>query len=86
MTKLRKPPKLDYHTLIVQPEEGFDPKDWRDKPESYSILSYEGPEQFRGRADAWRFTHNREVLESGKPERWAIVCTRLESLATPCKN
>lgn len=80
MTKLRKRPRLDYHTIIVCPEQGFDPKDWRDRPKTYSIISYEGPQQFRGRADAWRFTHNQQMLEQGNSNRWAIICTRLEAL------
>lgn len=86
MTKIRKPPKLDYHTLIVRPTSDFDPKDWRDRPTSYSVISYEGQQQLRGRADAWRFTHNREVLEKGISDTWAIVCTRFESLSSPGNN
>ncbi len=80
MTKLRTPFRLDYHTLIVRPTEGFDPQDWRDKPGSYTIISYEGPEKLRGRADAWRFSYNRARINNGTPESWAIVCTKLESL------
>lgn len=83
MTQLRNRPRLNYHTLIVRPAKGFCPRDWRDKPEYYTVISYEGPEQFRGRADAWRFTYNQEMLNRESPQRWAIVCTRLESLSAP---
>lgn len=82
MTKFRTPFRLDYHTLIVRPSAGFNPQDWRDKPNSYTIISYEGPEQLRGRADAWCFSYNRTRLQA--PESWAIVCTQLESLS--CKT
>ena len=82
MTSLRRRPKMAYHTLIVKPCDGFNPRDWREKPESYSVLSYEGPEQLRGRADAWRFMFNQEQLNQGQPKQWAIVCSQLESLAS----
>lgn len=82
MTQLRKRPRLDYHTLIVCPDPGFDPKDWREKPKNYTVVSYEGPQQLRGRADAWRFQHNQRMLQQGKLDHWAIVCTRLEQLTS----
>jgi hypothetical protein len=57
----------------VEPEPGFEPKNWRDKPKSYRVIEYVGPKRFRGNADAWRFLHNQRQLQSNKLDAWAIL-------------
>ncbi len=73
MTKLRNRPQLDYHMLIVRPSQNFVPKDWRDQPDDYQVISYEGADRLRGRADAWAFMFNREQPKDTKIKEWAIV-------------
>ena len=80
MTKLRNRPKLNFHTLIVRPGDDFHPQDWRDRPKNYQVIEYGGAEQFRGRADAWRFMFNRKQMQQDRFDRWAIVCERLAPL------
>jgi hypothetical protein len=72
MTKPRKKPGIRYHALLVQPSPEFEPTNWQDKPEHYRVLEYLGPKLFRGRADAWRFLHNHQAIETGDRRSWAI--------------
>ena len=75
MTKLRKLNKKTnsrFHAFVVEPSPGFKPKNWRQNPQHYRIVSYVGPKEFRGSADAWKFLYNHEALERGDQTRWAI--------------
>lgn len=74
--------KATYRVLIVRPSGEFKPTNWRNRPESFTVLrSAEfGDTPFRGRADAFRFTFNKEQLSAGVTS-WAI----LETLREPTK-
>ena len=64
--------RKQFHAFLVEPLPGFAPGDWRDRPSGYRIVSYEGPLNYRGRADAWRFMQNKLAIEQGLTDRWAI--------------
>ena len=75
MTKLRRLSKNSnsrFHAFVVEPSPGFKPKNWRQNPQHYRIVSYVGPKEFRGAADAWKFLFNHEALGRGDQTRWAI--------------
>jgi hypothetical protein len=81
MVKNARPDGLDprsssfrkqFHAFLVEPMPGFSPNDWREQPHNYKIVSYEGPMNYRGRADAWLFMQNKFAIEEGATERWAI--------------
>ena len=72
MTKPRIKPSTRYHAFLVQTSPEFEPTNWQDKPNQYRILEYLGPKRFKGRADAWRFLHNHQALETGNTAVWAI--------------
>jgi len=83
LTKPRIRPTQRYIALIVKPLPGFNPSSWQDVPQTYRVIEFVGPKQFRGRADAWRFMENKAVLDEWKNEqgimqkdpiqRWAVV-------------
>ena len=64
--------RKQFHAFLVEPQPGFSPDDWRDRPSGYRIVSYEGPLNYRGRADAWRFMQNQLAMQQGLTDRWAI--------------
>ncbi len=72
MTKLKSRPKTRYHAFIVEPDADFAPKNWQEKPANYRVIEYLGEKEFLGRADAWRFLHNHEAIESRNFKRWAV--------------
>jgi len=72
MTKPRRKPNTRFHAFIVEPSPDFRPTNWQQTPRHYRIVSYIGPKDFRGPADAWKFLHNHEALRSGDQTRWAI--------------
>ena len=61
-----------FHAFMVEPSPGFSPQDWRQQPRGYKIVSYEGPKNYKGRADAWLFMQNKTAIEEGFTNRWAI--------------
>ena len=72
MTKPRKKPRTKFHAFLVEPQPGFNPTNWQQTPEHYRILEYTGPINFLGRADAWRFMHNHDAIQSGQTGKWAM--------------
>lgn len=64
--------RKQFHGFLVEPMPGFSPNDWREQPCGYKIVSYEGPMNYRGRADAWLFMQNKFAIEKGATDRWAI--------------
>ena len=64
--------RKQFHAFLVEPLQGFTPDDWRTQPCSYKIVSYEGPLNYRGRADAWLFMQNKFAIDCGTTDRWAI--------------
>ena len=64
--------RKQFHASLVELQPGFSPDDWRDRPCGYRIVSYEGPLNYRGRADAWRFMQNQLAMQQGQTDRWAI--------------
>jgi hypothetical protein len=72
MTFPRRKPTTSFHAFLVEPMPGFKPTNWQDKPQHYRIVEYLGPKRFKGRADAWRFLHNHEAIDSGNVGTWAI--------------
>ena len=72
MSKPRKKPNTRFHAFIVEPSPDFEPTNWQQTPRHYRIVSYVGPKDFRGSADAWKFLYNHDALSRGDQSRWAI--------------
>jgi len=72
MTKPRRKPNTRFHAFIVEPSPDFQPSNWQQTPRHYRIVSYAGPKDFRGPADAWKFLYNHDALQRGDQSRWAI--------------
>ncbi len=72
MSKPRKKPNSRFHAFIVEPSPDFKPNNWQQTPKHYRIVSYVGPKDFRGPADAWKFLYNHDALRRGDQTRWAI--------------
>ena len=70
--RLSKKTNSRFHAFVVEPSPGFKPKNWRQNPRHYRIVSYVGAKEFRGAADAWKFLYNHEALEREDQTRWAI--------------
>lgn len=73
MTKFKSRPMASYQAFLVEPGPDFEPRCWRDRPQSYRVLEYAGTKRFLGRADAWRFLHNHNAIQRNDFRSWAII-------------
>lgn len=64
--------RFQFRALIVRPRPGFNPRDWRERPQSFEIVHDMGTLPFRGLRDAWLFQQNKRALEAGDLGLWAI--------------